>query len=791
MNQTTRAALLACCVSTAVVAAPVLAEAQGASAGSSATYVLDIPSKPLLSALADFTRATGVQVVRQGAERLRVHSRAVTGRMSAEDALARMLEGSGYVPTFTDPRTAVLSAPGEAARSEPALDGAIALDEIAVTGEHGPAVSAAAPGAFTVTPADIARKNPRTLGDLFAGEPGVQVGSSIPLSQKVYVRGVEETNVAVTIDGAAQNNKVFHHNATTYVDPSLLKQARVDPGVAPADAGFGALAGAIAYETKDVADVLGHDADGHGGASKTTFNSNGAVFGQSVTAFGKRQGFEALGSFNWARGGDYRNGRGDRVRGTETDLVSGLAKLGYESGEGHRFELSHDHVYDDAIRPFRANAGRVTRPLPEGETPEPDVRDYRYQRQNTVLNYSRTAPDGLLDPRLVLAYSAAKVKVPTYVRVKGVGFVYDRDSAGLTSTLNGKAENAFALPLGSVTAGVSFRHDVATLRDRQDASNERMTNLGAYAQARLEPVERVRLSFGARLDHQRFEGVNDSRGADISHSGVSGNVSGEYDLIRDLLTAKAGYSHVWGGVTLAENFIMNPAWVYDGPGGRLRATVSDNVSAGLTLRRGGFTLDGSVFRTRIDNARNAKFALDYQSPYGGPTVPGAVWAPDVETRGFELGAGYAWESGFVRVRYAHIDLTLNGRPGDTDTGNYIATPVGGVFTVSAAHTFADWSVTIGGDVEITPRYRRTAVNPATFTDPEGPSRYRAYPAYQIVNAFIERKLTLPYETTLRLDVRNIFDETYARRASYGSEFPNVTPLYEPGRSFLATAQVKF
>ncbi|MFD1332278.1 TonB-dependent receptor [Methylopila musalis] len=789
MNETTRAALLACCVSTAVVASTVRAGADDARA---AIHAIDIPSKPLLAALADFTRLTGVQVARRGAERLRVHSRAVSGRLSAEDALARMLEGSGYVYAFTDPRTAVLSTADEANAPEPLAGDATALEEIAVTGEAHAEPPVAAPGAFTVSAADIARKNPQSLGDLFGGEPGVQVGSSIPLSQKVYVRGLEETNLAVTIDGAAQNNKVFHHNATTYVDPGLLKQARVDPGAAPADAGFGALAGSIAYETKDVADFLGHDADGHGGAAKATFNANGATFGRSVTAFAKRQGFEALGYLNWAQGGDYDNGRGDRVRGTETNLVSGLAKLGYESGEGHRFELSHDHVYDDAIRPFRANATKVDRELPPTEIPEPDVRPYRYQRQNTVLNYSRTAPDGWLDPKVVLAYGAAKVKVPTYARVPGMGFVYSRDSAGLTTTLNGRAENAFAFSLGSVTAGVSFRHDAARLRDPIDGSGERMTTMGAYAQARLQPVERLRLSFGGRLDQQWFRGANDTTGARVRHGGASGNASGEYDLIPNLLTAKAGYSHVWGGVTLAETFIMNPAWVYDdGAGGRLRATVADNASVGLALKHGGVRLDGSLFRTRIDNARNAKYLATYHDPYSGAAVPGAVWAPRVETRGFDLGATYEWETGFVRVRYAHVAVSLNGRPADTDTGNYIATPVGGVVTLAAAHTFTDWNLTVGGDVEITPAYRRTAIDPKTLGAAGGPSRYRPYPAYEIVNVFVEHRPKGRYETTLRLDLRNVFNETYARRASYGSEFANVTPLFEPGRALLATAQVRF
>ncbi|TJV02754.1 MAG: TonB-dependent receptor, partial [Mesorhizobium sp.] len=76
-------------------------------------------------------------------------------------------------------------------------------------------------------------------------------------------------------------------------------------------------------------------------------------------------------------------------------------------------------------------------------------------------------------------------------------------------------------------------------------TDERATNIGAYAQARLEPFDRTRISFGGRADHQWFTGIDDS---DWNNAGISGNISGEYDLVPEFLTAKAGTSHVWGGV---------------------------------------------------------------------------------------------------------------------------------------------------------------------------------------------------------------------------------------------------
>ncbi|MCJ7873565.1 TonB-dependent receptor plug domain-containing protein [Phaeobacter sp. J2-8] len=101
-------------------------------------------------------------------------------------------------------------------------------------GEEG--LSDLATGEVDVTSAGIALSNPADLSELFVAEPTIAVGSSIPMSQKVYVQGIEENNLAISIDGARQNNKIFHHNTTTLIDPALLKAVRIDPGVAPADA---------------------------------------------------------------------------------------------------------------------------------------------------------------------------------------------------------------------------------------------------------------------------------------------------------------------------------------------------------------------------------------------------------------------------------------------------------------------------------------------------------------------------------------------------------------------------
>ncbi|WP_236025031.1 TonB-dependent receptor [Arenibaculum pallidiluteum] len=750
-------ALMASTALGGALAMPVGALAQQpGQAGDAGRMEFTIPAQPLPSALDAFARQTGWQVGYASALATGRTSSAVNGTMTPARALETLLAGTGLGLRMAGPSTASIVATGDpapAARPS-AATGAMMLDPVTVSAAgHGSGI-----GQTLITQDDLDRKNPTDIRDVFAGEPSIRVGSSVPMSQKVYVNGVEETNLAVTVDGSRQNNKVFHHNGTTLIDPAFLKVVRVDAGVAPADAGPGALAGAIAYETKDARDLL--EGDGVGAFVKSTLNTNGPSLTTSGAGYGRHQGFEALGYATYGKGGRFEAGNGETVRGTATDLVSGLGKVAMETEAGSRFQLSYEQVRDDASRPFRANIGAISgRPAWE-----PRVRDYRLDRKNAVFTFTETRPTELWDPKVVLAYGRSDVDTTIFTRPVGASTVPGSyPGGGETSSLNGKVENRFSLGFGSITAGADFYRDEGTYEDETYSVGERANNTGLYAQARVAPVDRLRLSTGLRGDRQVFEGTT---GEDWTNSGVSYNASGEFDLHPEFLTAKAGYSHSWGGIPLAENFIMNTAWRYGARGPE--PVTSDNVTAGLEARYQGVTAEGRVFRTDIDDARAARFA-----------VASATQAHDVRSEGYEIGIGYAWNTGYVRAKYADIDVTINGQPADSDTGTYLATPMGRILTLGGAHAVADWNLTFGADLEIVLDYDDVLAD------------QRPLEGYEVFNLFVEYQPSAYSNLLLRADIRNLFDETYADRATYGQEFGTVTPLYQPGRAFLFTASAQF
>ena len=600
---------------------------------------------------------------------------------------------------------------------------------------------------------DLQLTNPQSLKDVFAGDASISVGGGMGPAQKVYVNSIDELNLAVTVDGVLQNNRVFHHNTTNYIDPTLLKSVRVDPGVAPADAGPGALGGSIVYETVDVGDLLGEGRT-YGGYASLSYDSNPNAFTEAGAGYVRYQGLELLGYIKLANGDNYTAGNGDVMEGTAPDFLSFLGKGAFESSEGHRFEFSAQQVQDNSQRPYRANFGG----LPSAE---PTTRLYDITQRTYSGRYEYVNGTGLFDPTVVIGYSESSTDIP-YFYHRGSGTLRNIESDGDAWTWSGKVENTFHLSEDhKITAGVDFYNSESKYSDASpDSYNEKARDVGFYAQARLSPTDRIRLSFGGRGDQQWFTGVD---GTEIDNFGLSGNAFAAFDLTEQI-TLSAGYSNVFGGIDLEENYIFDSITSYDG----LEPVRAQNLIAGVKFTHNGFTLSGDVYQTDFENYR--EFASR------------TVYNTDFKVQGFKLGAGYDWNNGFVKVSYSNSDLKVDGGHVASYEASEIGAPVGQVISAEIVHTFADFGVTVGSSIDAALEY--------DATEDAGEN---ALPGYFVANAFAEYKPRQVEQLTLRLEANNIFDETYASRSTYGVEYGTdvLTPLYEPGRSFLLKAQLKF
>ena len=78
---------------------------------------------------------------------------------------------------------------------------------------------------------DLENRNAATTKDVFAGESSITASGGAAIAQKVYVNGIEESLLSITIDGARQNKSAFHHTGNVLLDPALLKRVEVSEGL--------------------------------------------------------------------------------------------------------------------------------------------------------------------------------------------------------------------------------------------------------------------------------------------------------------------------------------------------------------------------------------------------------------------------------------------------------------------------------------------------------------------------------------------------------------------------------
>lgn len=616
----------------------------------------------------------------------------------------------------------------------------------------------------TITSGELARTQPQNLQSLFSGQSSVGVGGTTQASTKVYVHGVEETNLNVQVDGARQPQRNgFHHNANNLIDPSMLKGVAVDAGAAPADAGPHALGGAIRYTTKDASDLL-RNGQKLGGFAALTYDSNAHTLKKSGAAYGMSNGFEILGYGAWSEGDAYEDGHGDTVVATDVDLVNYLGKIAYESDAGHRIAFSGEYIKDEGIRPFRANFALIPGfaiPYSFNES----------ERETYTLKYTTTRPTDLYDPEVSAYYNKNHLyRPPTGTCAVGsvAGACVAFGDVEIEST-GGKAQNTFTLWRGKLTAGVDYYQDKTTV-DHLGANllfGEELSNFGAYAQYRFSPIDPLRLSIGLRGDVNRLDAAD---GSSQDTSGVSPNVSAELDLTRQL-TAKVSYGYSFGGTPPYEVFLIRPGNpVYDPA---LDPQWRQTVKAGLQLKEGGFFAEATYFNTRI---------IDPVCPNcTNPTM--VTNLDDVLIDGVDISARYTARNAQIGVNYTHTESEIGDGP-LTTTSFYFGTPFGDVLKISGHYAFEGTGILIGFLSQIAFEYddlEFVAGAPGGF--------YGILDGYDVHNIYAQWSPDVMPNLTLRADVLNIFDTYYVDRATAVGGV--IEPLASPGRTVLLSGKVEF
>lgn len=594
-----------------------------------------------------------------------------------------------------------------------------------------------------VDEADIERHQANDLRDTFAGQPEVAVGGGIGIAQKVYVRGLEDTQLNVSIDGATQAGTLFHHSGRLAVDPELLKRVEVDTGAGRATAGAGALGGAIRFVTKDPDDLL-RDGERLGALINLGSFSNGEGYRASTTLFGRfTDDWSGMVSLRQSDQDEYEDGDGNRIDGTDATQELGLFKLVGRLGGGQTLRLSHEIRTDEGTRPQRpqwAISGFNSLYQLDG------------RRETTTLNYGLAPADTpWLDLDLTLYHNESEIEQN----------VVDRWGRyfGFTRSTGGDLRNTSRLGAHTLTYGVDHRRDRVNAGGEDDPRAEQESGrvTGVYVQDDYQITEDLLLSAGLRYDHYRLTDANDQR---FREEAVSPNANLRWQAL-DGLTLHAGYAEAFRGPSTRDTFKIDRA--QNAPG--LRGETARNTEVGFDYVLGDLTLAGEVYRSTIEDAVADRLF--------GPTIYDNIG--DLESDGYRLEARYQWGALHAGLGFHHNDATLDGDPLTVYEHNLMGNTIGDTWVADLSY---QWSPSL----EFGWRGRFVEGIDGLETSVGRIDK----PGYGVHDVFVHWLPTDNEDLRLTLAVHNLTDHQYLDHASNADfqhipGYEGVVGLPEPGR----------
>ncbi|MGQ4879485.1 TonB-dependent receptor domain-containing protein [Billgrantia sp. LNSP4103-1] len=594
----------------------------------------------------------------------------------------------------------------------------------------------------TVDSDELDRRQATDLQDIFAESPDVAVGGGAPAAQKVYVRGLEDTMLNVSVDGATQAGYLFHHQGRLTVEPELLKQVDVVAGAGEATHGPGALGGAIRFMTKDPEDLL-RPGQNFGALLKGGYFSNTDGYKASTSLYGRlTDDWSALATLTQTDHGDYEDAEGNAQPYTGSERFTGFAKLVGHLTDEQRVRLSYERSEDEAYRlhrpHWRPSAGNA--PL-----------DQEVVRETVTGQYGFTSDtNDWLDLDLTLYHTEASLE--------HIAGPYG-DYIGTMQSQGGDLRNHSQVDALSLTYGVDYRQDEASLHSPlYGTEREEGSVVGLYLQNHYQLTDRLRLSAGTRYDW--FELDERLTGNTFSESGWSPNLGLRFEATEQL-TLHGGWARAIRGTQVKELYVLD---YYRNAEDR-REEVAENVELGATYRSGNLHLAAEVFETRIDDVvgQVERGVLDNLG--------------ELESRGFRASIGYEWDRLDASLAFSRARPELNGEP-LSDDDMAIGTSIGDSWVANV-----NYQATDDLDLGWTGRFAERLTHVA-----EG---YPEKAGYGVNDLYANWHPLADDRLALSLRVNNVFDKQHVDHASYGDAGDIAHGLPDPGRDFRLSATYRF
>ncbi|MGB0664623.1 MAG: TonB-dependent receptor domain-containing protein [Pontibacterium sp.] len=617
---------------------------------------------------------------------------------------------------------------------------------------------------------DITVKQADHLSDLLRDQAGVDVGGSHSMVQGINIRGVDELDLNITIDGASQNNNMFHHSGNLLINSDILKS--VDVSVGSNSVASGGLSGGAAFETKDAADLL-EPGKKIGARLHTAFGSN-KYLSSSATVYGQlADNVDAMAYIIQTDKSNPVDGNGDTLTGNEGTTTNGLAKLGWDVNEANRLELSYDKYADKGDYYSKTNFGTLYN---DGGTLEA----IEYLRETVTLNHELDLGDDLyLKTALyqnTLDYdrtdsNVGGLSVHTGFNSNGESLV---DVAGTAVDLRYGAE-------GYHQTSEAFRSGVLAESDTADA-------VALYVEGEFDVTENLSVTPGLRYDYHAVDMTSaaaSNNTLDTSWNDLSMALAAKY-FVNDQWTLQASATELFQGPGLRETYVVEDS-EFDP---NLKAETGVNTELGLAFSDAGtfgfdqFDATATVFKTRINDYIDNWSIGKTNSTFNGYNYGNLG---DVDITGVELTLGARKGAFDAKVSYSSSEseiVRVNANSTNYVVGDALRYDVGDSVAVSLGYDLAAYNMTLGWTSLVTFDRDGRGDKGVEFTK-EG---------YDVHSLSAQWKPQSIKGLTLTAGVENIFNEQFYSHASYArwSDKKGImVEDFEAGRNYKLTASYAF
>lgn len=563
----------------------------------------------------------------------------------------------------------------------------------------------------------------RDLQDLFKHTPEVSVGGgSLGITQKIYVHGLSERMLSISLDGAAQNESPFHHSAQILLEPDLLQKVEVEAGTAAANAGPGALAGALRFTTKSARDLLRKD-EKAGALLKYGYQS--ADHGSKLSLQGFARVSDSVGvlaAVSRLHGSDYRAGDGSRVPNSAAHTENNFLKLDWREGQ-QKLLFSLENVADEGWRNQRSNL------LPAAFNPAQQQKMTR-ESANFAWDY---AQGKLLNLHLAIFTNRNQVEL---ARNTPKHEKFGSRSQGLNiSNLSRLAEH-------KLEYGFNYRHETG-YADKQ--ADESASVAGLFMQDSLALGEQWLASAGLRYDRYQY---SDMIGRKFSKDGFSPSFSLSF-LPQENLSLRLSHARALRGVGLLEPYLKQ----YQTNDPSLEAEKAHNTSLALQWQQGAWQVAAGVFAQNISNY------IGYDDK--------RMNLGDVRSKGYNASLAYTGTDWSASLGMAHAKPELGGNPLSSSDAFLLGNASGRTWLAQfdkrwQAHSFG-WSMRLQEKLSFVP------------------SGSKEKPGYALHDVYWQWQVKP--DLRLAVNVKNLFDKNYVDQSSFGyhPRWGKVAALPEAGR----------